>query len=225
MFKFADFAHLAGPCSALDGGPDFSRPTAKGLASMRKDLGSIAEAHFERASDTAQANTRNNLEAWNKIAEAWVTPLSGQHWLDYGWDVAQRAVLYTDALRQRGNYFAEHEEGSNKTVLSWDHDVVVDGTTLARPVNYSLVRIVPPQGVSVHEDRRPYIIIDPRAGHGSGIGGFKDASQVGAAIYQGHPTYFVTFTRLPVPGQTLADVTVRTCDLFAQRQGTLPFLR
>jgi hypothetical protein len=126
--------------------------------------------------------------------------------------VAQRAVLFTEAMRQRGNYFNEHEEGSDKTVLSWEHDLVIDGTQLGRPVNYSLVRIRAPAGVAMREDGRPYIIIDPHAGHGSGIGGFKHESEVGVAIHQGHPVYFVTFTRLPQPTQTIADVTAAEAD-------------
>ncbi len=75
-----------------------------------------------------------------------------------------------------------------------------------RPVNYALVRIVPPEGVVVDPKRRPYVIIDPRAGHGPGIGGFKDDSQVGVALREGHPVYFVIFFRDPEPGQTLLDV-------------------
>lgn len=212
MFNFADFAKQSGPFSVFGWWLRPFEASGEGYAQYWQDMGFIAEAHLKRAAETAQANAAKNLEVWNKVSESWVPPLAGQHGLDYGRDAAQRSVLYLDALRQRGNYFAEHEAGSNKTVLSWDHQVVVDGTQLARPVNYSLVRIVPPEGVSVREERRPYIIIDPRAGHGSGIGGFKDASQVGAAIYQGHPTYFVTFTRLPMPGQTLADVTAAQAD-------------
>ena len=44
----------------------------------------------------------------------------------------------------------------------------------------------PPAGVTVDPKRRPYVIIDPRAGHGPGIGGFKDDSQVGVALREGH---------------------------------------
>lgn len=53
------------------------------------------------------------------------------------------------------------------------------------------------------------MIIDPRAGHGAGIGGFKKdmASQVGVALKGGHPVYFVGFRQMPEPGQTLARVT------------------
>jgi pimeloyl-ACP methyl ester carboxylesterase len=84
--------------------------------------------------------------------------------------------------------------------------MVLDGRTLQRPVNYALVRIRPPQGVTVDGTRRPYLIIDPRAGHGPGIGGFKDDSQVGVALREGHPVYFVIFFPDPEPQQTLVDV-------------------
>ncbi len=181
-----------------------------------KDLGTIVEAHGSRAAETAHTNLKRNQEAWARIAAAFASPAASarlpQLWAEYLTDAAQRAVLFTEAMRQRGNYFNEHEEGSDKTVLCWEHDLVIDGTQLGRPVNYSLVRIRAPVGVAVREDGRPYIIIDPRAGHGSGIGGFKHESEVGVAIHQGHPVYFVTFTRLPQPTQTIADVTAAEAD-------------
>ena len=94
---------------------------------------------------------------------------------------------------------------------------VLDGRTLERPVNYALLRIVPPEGVTVDAKRRPYVIIDPRAGHGPGIGGFKDDSQVGVALRAGHPVYFVIFFRDPEPGQTLLDVCDGGARVRAQR--------
>ncbi len=53
---------------------------------------------------------------------------------------------------------------------------------------------------------RPIVIIDPRAGHGPGIGGSKQDSQIGKALDAGHPVYFLIFKTRPVPGQTLEDV-------------------
>jgi pimeloyl-ACP methyl ester carboxylesterase len=53
---------------------------------------------------------------------------------------------------------------------------------------------------------RPIVIIDPRAGHGPGIGGSKQDSQIGMALDAGHPVYFMIFKTWPVPGQTLEDV-------------------
>jgi pimeloyl-ACP methyl ester carboxylesterase/tellurite resistance protein len=84
--------------------------------------------------------------------------------------------------------------------------MVIDGRTLARPVNYQLLKILAPAGVKVVEAKRPYMIIDPRAGHGAGIGGFKPDSQVGVALRAGHPVYFVVFRQHPEAGQTLVDV-------------------
>src|SRR4051812_25880392 len=124
----------------------------------------------------------------------------------YAIDFAQRSVLFWDTMRKRGNQFLERERQGLPPVLHFDYEMVLDGRSLDRPVNYALVRILPPEGVTVDAARRPYVIIDPRAGHGPGIGGFKDDSQVGVALREGHPVYFVIFFPEPQPGQTLMDV-------------------
>ncbi len=127
-------------------------------------------------------------------------------WYRYSVDLAQRSVLFWDTLRERGNAFVEHERAGKPPVLHFDTETVLDGRTFDQPVNYTLLRIVPPDGVTVDAKRRPYVVIDPRAGHGPGIGGFKDDSQVGVALREGHPVYFVSFFPEPEPGQTLLDV-------------------
>jgi pimeloyl-ACP methyl ester carboxylesterase len=127
-------------------------------------------------------------------------------WQAYATDLAQRSVLFWDTLRERGNNYLEHERAGLPPLLHFEYQTVLDGRSLERPVNYALLRIVPPDGVTVDDKRRPYLIIDPRAGHGPGIGGFKDDSQVGVALREGHPVYFVVFRRDPEPGQTLLDV-------------------
>lgn len=78
-------------------------------------------------------------------------------------------------------------------VLAFEYDIVVDGRLMERPVNYALVQIRPPAGLEIDAAARPYIIVDPRAGHGAGIGGSKMESQVGVALRAGHPVYFVIF--------------------------------
>jgi len=127
-------------------------------------------------------------------------------WQEYLTDSAQRSILFWDTLRERGNAFIERSAQGLPPVLHFAYETVVDGRTLQRPVNYALVKIVPPEGVAIDAARRPYVIIDPRAGHGPGIGGMKDDSQVGVALREGHPVYFVIFFPDPVPGQTLLDV-------------------
>ena len=74
-------------------------------------------------------------------------------------------------------------------------------------MNYALVRVHHPR--QRRDDRPvpvPYLIIDQRAGHGPGIGGFKEDSQVGVVLRAGYPVYFVIFFPKPVPGQTIRDV-------------------
>jgi pimeloyl-ACP methyl ester carboxylesterase len=110
----------------------------------------------------------------------------------------------------------------SSSVLVFEHEVIIDGRYMQRPVNYSLVRIIPSAGTLQREDGRPYIIIDPRAGHGSGIGGFKQESEVGCAINAGHPVYFVIFSRLPEPEQTLADVCAAEAEFIREVQRRHP---
>jgi len=50
------------------------------------------------------------------------------------------------------------------------------------------------------------MIVDPRAGHGPGIGGFKADSEIGVIFKAGHPCYFVGFLPEPMPGQTIEDI-------------------
>jgi Protein of unknown function (DUF3141) len=126
--------------------------------------------------------------------------------MEYMVDAAQRSVLFWDVMRQRGNQYREHLAETVPHVLDYEVELVVDGRTLERPVNYGLVRVVPPPGTEIDPARRPFVIVDPRAGHGPGIGGFKADSEIGVAFKAGHPCYFIGFLPDPMPGQTIEDV-------------------
>jgi hypothetical protein len=126
--------------------------------------------------------------------------------VDYWVDASQRSVLFLDVLRQRGNDHFEHIARRAPNVLSFQVDLVLDGRQFDRPVNYCLVRIVPPSTTKTDPGKRPFIVFDPRAGHGPGIGGMKHDSEIGVAIEAGHPCYFVGFLPEPMPGQTVEDV-------------------
>jgi pimeloyl-ACP methyl ester carboxylesterase len=163
-----------------------------------------AEALMPAAPGAASAQAMQDLAA--RFAR---TPAAlAQDAQAYATDAAQRLVMFWDVMREAGNNFVEHERAGCPPVLFFDYETIVDGRTLPRPVNYALVRITPPEGTRAIDPKlRPFVIIDPRAGHGAGIGGFKNDSQVGVALRRGHPVYFVIFYREPEKGQTILDVT------------------
>lgn len=173
-------------------------------------LQTAASRHVERMRETAATRRQKFKASLRDLQDSMVanpTALTVA-WSDYLRDVGERSVLTLDALRKRGDIFLDHEAAGTPPVLIYDYDIVVDGEKLPRPCNYLLLRIHPPEGSGeVHEWKRPYVIIDPRAGHGPGIGGFKPDSQVGVALRDGHPVYFVAFRPVPLPNQTLASVT------------------
>ena len=135
---------------------------------------------------------------------------------EYVRDFWQRSVLFLDILRERGNQRERMLARSVTSVLMYDSELVLRGDEFPRPVNYSLLRIIPPEGVEIDDRKRPVFIIDPRAGQGPGIGGLKKLSEIGDAFKAGHPVYFAGFTASPVEGQRVEDV-ARAYTIFLQK--------
>src|SRR5262245_25192412 len=125
---------------------------------------------------------------------------------EYWVDAWQRSILFLDILRERGNTYLERTEQLAPNVLKFEGELVRDGRTLERPVNYVLVQMAPLAGKPTDPKKAPFIVVDPRAGHGPGIGGMKPDSEIGVALAAGHPCYFIGFLPAPVPGQTVEDV-------------------
>src|SRR6478672_11100569 len=135
-------------------------------------------------------------------------PLSGlvASAVEYMMDAGQRSVLFLDIMRKRGDQYREHVAQTAPHVLHYAAELIMDGRKLDEPVNYALVHIIPPKDVEIDMNRRPFVVVDPRAGHGPGIGGFKADSEIGVAMKAGHPCYFIGFTPDPMPGQTIEDI-------------------
>jgi len=126
--------------------------------------------------------------------------------MEYMVDSGQRTVLFLDVMRRRGDQYREHLAETAPNVLNYSVELIMDGRKLEHPVNYALVRIIPPRDVEIDLNRRPFIVIDPRAGHGPGIGGFKADSEIGVTMKAGHPCYFIGFLPEPMPGQTIETI-------------------
>ena len=179
-------------------------------AAQISDLGVVFSKHSQRIAASHGERLQKSWAELNpllaRIQELGRRGELGKIIQDYARDAGERAVLTFDVLRERGNNDIAHEAAGTPPVLIYDYEVALDGRDLDPPVNYRLLKITPPEGVVTHDWKRPYMIIDPRAGHGAGIGGFKPDSQVGVALHDGHPVYFVVFRPQPEPGQTLAHV-------------------
>jgi uncharacterized protein DUF3141 len=125
-------------------------------------------------------------------------------WLDfaaYQRDVWEHSILFIDTLRQRAG---------KPPLLDFDYELILDARRFEKPANCALLRITRVADVCLNDcvdsSKPPVMVLDPRAGHGPGIGGFKQESEVGLALRHGHPVYFVMFYPEPCPGQTLAGV-------------------
>ena len=125
---------------------------------------------------------------------------------EYLVDSVERAILFWDVMRKRGDIFLENFAKGEPPVLIFGYDVLIDGRKLEHPCNYALMQIRPPEGTAIDPTKRPVVVVDPRAGQGPGVGGFKLDSEIGFAFRAGHPVYFIGFYPDPVPGQTLEDI-------------------
>lgn len=125
---------------------------------------------------------------------------------DYSIDAWQRWILVLDILRERGQTYRARLSDEAPHVLSFSTELIRDGRTFQRPVNYLLVRIVPPARAEIDPLKPPIVVVDPRAGHGPGIAGMKAESEIGEALKAGHACYFIGFLPRPMPGQTIEDV-------------------
>lgn len=144
-------------------------------------------------------------------------------WVRYCTDAAWRTVASMDLLRQRADNMLDHQAADMPPLLHFEGKQIADARTFASPCNYRLLQITScPHHMERHVRRGavPVIVVDPRAGHGPGIGGFKRDSEVGMAMLEGHPTYFVVFDPEPVEGQTMGAVVealARFIEIVAER--------
>ena len=64
-----------------------------------------------------------------------------------------------------------------------------------RPASYLLVRIEPPPGVRIDPQKQPFVVVDPRAGHGAGHRRLQGRQRARRRDARRAPAYFVGFAR------------------------------
>ena len=195
-----------------------SQDTLKQSAEAARTVSDLSALHIQKLSKTIREDSKKIEHLVERAKEETQVLKSAtlSDWLQmytaYVRDSVQRQALVFDALRKRGNVYTDHIDSGMPPVLDFQYDVIVDGKDLNPPVNYLLLKITPPAGIVIDPERAPVLIIDPRAGHGAGIGGFKPDSQVGDAFDDGHQVYFCAFRPMPEPSQTIAHV--RDAEIF-----------
>ena len=183
-----------------------SKSETRGLDGHRRS--SVPKPQKSDGSSAARSGDgKGRAVATSRAEHAWSSPFDV---LAYQRDVLERSILFFDTLRRRANNMLDHEQAGLPPLLNFKYETLIDGRQLDRSANYALLRITE-VGDDCWDDcvdpaKPPVLIIDPRAGHGPGIGGFKRDSEVGIALHTGHPVYFVVFFPEPCRGQTLSDV-------------------
>jgi hypothetical protein len=114
-------------------------------------------------------------------------------------------------MRRSGDQYSRRFAETAPNVLSSVAELIAHSRELQRPVNYTLVRVIPSKDVEIDVKHRPLIVGDPPAGHGPAIGRFKADSEMGVAMEACHPCYFIGFLPDPMPGQTALIGGVRWC--------------
>jgi hypothetical protein len=94
----------------------------------------VSDLNEKKGKSTTALSQWPFFEVTNSAVEYWVA-------------AQQRAILLLDVLRQHGNNCIEHNAYEAPHVLNFDVELVLVGRLLPRPVNYALVRIVPPKAL------------------------------------------------------------------------------
>src|SRR5262245_8279283 len=108
---------------------------------MRSDFPQASAASVPGIHESIRTPAAQAAQRLTRSGSSWTNPLQ-EYWVD----ACQRWLLTLDALRQRGNNYLEQKQLLSPAVLNFGFEVLMDGRTFNRPVNYVLVRITPPAG-------------------------------------------------------------------------------
>ena len=148
---------------------------------------SMSTAATTSSTEVDGDRSTNMTDAKNPAAAAASAP-PGPPAAEYGLDAWQRSVLFRDVLRQRGNQYLR-AQASRRAACAAASGRTGAGRPHADAAGELRAGADHParRASTVDPRKRPFVIVDPRAGHGPGIGGFKDDSEVGVALRAGHP--------------------------------------
>ena len=80
---------------------------------------------------------------------------------EYAVDAAQQTTLFWDVMPRRGNQFRERLTETAPHVLEYEVELITDGRTLDRPVNYARVRVILPAGIESDTNQYSFSLVRP----------------------------------------------------------------
>jgi hypothetical protein len=119
--------------------------------------------------------------------------------VEYSRDAVQRSILFLDVMRQRGHQYEEQAASHTPNVLDYDCELVCDGRRLERPVNYVLVRILPSEDMEIDPRKRPFVVVDPRAGTGRVLAASRPTVKSASRSKPGIPAISSASCPIPCP--------------------------
>ena len=95
-------------------------------------------------------------------------PMTAFDWMkdvyEYWLDSSQRWILFMDILRNRGNNYFETIRKGEPPVLVFDYEVILEGRTFERPVNYDPARIKPRKTDKIDPEKTAHHRHRPQSG-------------------------------------------------------------
>ena len=141
----------------------------------------------------------------NALLPRWATMGFGAA-AEYATDFWQRSLIFLDILRRSGDQQAEMTSRPINAVAIYDYEIILKGDSLPRPVNYALVRVVPPAGTVIDNTKRPGGRDRPAGRPGAGHRGIQAGKRDRSGL-QGETSGLLHRLRGgPLEGQTIEDV-------------------
>ena len=119
--------------------------------------------------ESTPTSTKRSPDSNNAMLPPWATMGFGAA-AEYAADFWQRSLIFLDILRRSGNQQAEMTSRPINAVPIYDSEIILRGDSLPQPVNYALVRVVPPPGTVIDNTKAPVVVIDPAPAKGRASG-------------------------------------------------------
>src|SRR5258708_19559574 len=113
------------------------------------------------STETGDAEEKRHRALKGEQVPVWEKSLPSTAFSEYVRDVWERSILFLGILRERGNQHEDMLARGVTSVLIYDSELVMRGDDFPHPINYSLLRIIPPHLADIHTPTPPLFVLHP----------------------------------------------------------------